>query len=152
MAALGHPQTNTPIKTDNSTAAAFVTDTLKNKRSKSWDVRYQWLSEQQANGKFNFYWDKGKNNLADYRTKHHPPSYHQKVREKYILKNLMLQLFKNLDTALKDRKSLHARVCSSPTPRSLCANVPSKLQRLKSRYHSVSPNASTSNKHIIFSS
>ena len=43
--ALGHPQGAVPIKTDNATAASFVTDTLKQRRSKAWDVRYHWLSE-----------------------------------------------------------------------------------------------------------
>ena len=46
--ALGHPQTMTPIKTDNATAASFVKDMLKQKRSKAWDMRYHWLSEQQT--------------------------------------------------------------------------------------------------------
>ena len=48
LEALGHPQVAIPVKTDNATAASFVTDTLKQKRSKAWDVRYHWLSEQQA--------------------------------------------------------------------------------------------------------
>ena len=55
LAALGHPQKTTPIKTDNKTAAQFVTDTIKHKRSKSWDVRYHWLTEQQANDTFKVY-------------------------------------------------------------------------------------------------
>jgi len=92
LRALGHPQQRIPIKTDNATAASFVTDTLKQKRSKAWDVRYHWLSEQQRNKKFNIFWDKGSNNLADYHTKHHPPSYHQKVRAKYILKIFLTPL------------------------------------------------------------
>ena len=88
--ALGHPQHHIPIKTDNVTASSFVTSTIKQKRSKAWDVRYHWLSEQQAKKKFHIFWDKGANNLADYHTKHHPPSYHKKVREKYILRNFFL--------------------------------------------------------------
>ena len=92
LQALGHPQDRNNIKTDNATAASFVTDTLKQKRGKAWDVRYHWLSEQQRNKKFNIFWDKGSNNLADYHTKHHSPSYHQKVRSKYILKNFLTSL------------------------------------------------------------
>ena len=45
--ALGHPQTQIPIKTDNATASAFVHSTIKQKRSKAWDICYHWLSEQQ---------------------------------------------------------------------------------------------------------
>ena len=48
LEALGHLQVAIPVKTDNATAASFVTDMLKQKRSKAWDVRYHWLSEQQA--------------------------------------------------------------------------------------------------------
>ena len=84
---LGHPQPAIPIKTNNATAAAFVEDTLKRKPSKAWDVRYHWLVEQQRNKNFKMYWDKGANNLADYHTKHHPQSHHQKMRPLYILKN-----------------------------------------------------------------
>ena len=40
LKALRHEQPPTPVKTDNATAASFVTDMLKKKRSKAWDVRY----------------------------------------------------------------------------------------------------------------
>ena len=43
---LGHKQNVIPLKTDNAAAAAFATDTLKHKWSKSWDIRYHWLLEQ----------------------------------------------------------------------------------------------------------
>ena len=84
LEALGHKQVSIPAKTDNATAASFVTDMLKKKRSKAWDVRYHWLSEQQVLKTFLIYWQQGLKNLAECHTKHHPPSYHQKVREKYI--------------------------------------------------------------------
>ncbi len=83
--ALGHPQRAIPVKTDNETAAAFVHNSLKRKRSKAWDVRFHWLAEQQQKKKFNIYWNKGSNNFADYHTKHHPPHHHQKMRQTYIL-------------------------------------------------------------------
>ena len=86
LQALGHPQIAISVKTDNATAASFVTDMQKQKCSKAWDVRYHWLSEQQALKTFFIYWQQGIKNLADYHTKHHPLSYHQNVREKYILK------------------------------------------------------------------
>ena len=92
LQALGHNQKATPVKTDNATAASFVTDMIKKKRSKSWDVRYHWLSEQQSLKTFFIYWQEGLKNLADYHTKHHPPSYHKKVREKYILKGFHTEL------------------------------------------------------------
>ena len=84
LRALGHPQAATPVKTDNATAASFVTDMLKQKRSKAWDVRYHWLSEQQALKTIFIYWQQGLKNLADYHTIYSPPAYHKKLREKYI--------------------------------------------------------------------
>ena len=84
LMALGHQHTDVPIKTDNSTAASFVTDTLKQKRSKAWDVHYHWLSEQQKLGNFKIFWDKGIKNFAEHHTKHHSPTHHQNVRKNYI--------------------------------------------------------------------
>jgi len=37
---LGHPQPPTPIQTDNSTAAGFVNNTIKQKRSKAIDMHF----------------------------------------------------------------------------------------------------------------
>ena len=86
LQALGHPQDVTRIKTDNSTAAAFSNSTLKEKRSKSWDMRWWWLQDKVKLQEFQIWWDKGINNLADYHTKHFPPSHHQQMRPTYILK------------------------------------------------------------------
>ena len=93
LAALGHPQTKTPVKFDYGTAAQFIKDTIKNKCSKSWDVRYHWLTEHQANNDFDIYWEKGENNLTDYHTKHHSPTHHKNVRTKYILQNFLVKKF-----------------------------------------------------------
>ena len=40
---LGHPQPTTPLKTGNSTALGFVKNLVNQKRSNSWDMRFQWL-------------------------------------------------------------------------------------------------------------
>ena len=39
LQALGHKQASTYIKTDNSTAFSYCKDTLKPRRSKTWDMR-----------------------------------------------------------------------------------------------------------------
>ena len=70
LQALGHQQGQIPIKTDNQTATAFVNNTLKAKRSKTWDMRYFWLKDRVSQSKFIIYWDKGSNNHTDYWTKH----------------------------------------------------------------------------------
>ena len=46
LTALNHPQTAIPSKIDSSTICGFVNDILKKKRSKAWDVRYHWSSDQ----------------------------------------------------------------------------------------------------------
>ena len=40
LISLGHPQPPTPLKTDNATANAFIHQTMRHKKSKSWDMRY----------------------------------------------------------------------------------------------------------------
>ena len=58
---------------------------MKEKKSKTWDMRYNWLRDeitQQLKGQ----WRKGEDNMADYYTKNHPPSHHkeQKLHIKMI--------------------------------------------------------------------
>ena len=85
LEALDHHQPPTPLKTDNSTAYKFVHDDMKQKMSKSWDMRYNWLRDKSVIMKlFRIYWQKGDDNLADYFTKHHPPSHHRHMRPTYI--------------------------------------------------------------------
>ena len=40
LEALGHKQTPTSVKTDNSTANSFVHATMRLKKSKTWDMRW----------------------------------------------------------------------------------------------------------------
>ena len=86
LTALGHPQNIIPIKTDNSTAEAFSNSTLKEKKSKAWDMRLNWLQDRVKQKDIKVYWSAGSNNFADYPTKHFSPTYHQKIRPTYILK------------------------------------------------------------------
>ena len=94
LKALGHRQPATPVKTDNSTAESFVKNLIKQRRSKSWDVRYHWLPEKQNDNTFNIYWDRGNNNWSDYHSNHHSPTYHRKMRKYYILKGFLLKTLK----------------------------------------------------------
>ena len=125
LTALDHLQPATPAKTDNSTSASFVKGTLKQNRSKSWDMRYHWLIDQSNLDNFFIYWDKGENNLADYHTKHHSPTHHRNVRPTYILKgNHIYSPSYDDDTHLptlpKPEQYLRARVCSLPGPGTCC--------------------------------
>ena len=92
LRALGHEQPPTPIKSDNNTAVEFVKETLKVKKSKTWDMRYNWIRDREQQGQFYIYWEQGTNNYADYSTKHFPTSYHQQIRPTYILKGYHIQI------------------------------------------------------------
>ena len=86
LEALGHPQQQTEVKTDNSTANSFVHATMRLKRSKTWDMRWNWLREKAQQQIFKILWEKGSKNKADYFTKHHNPAHHRLSRLDYILK------------------------------------------------------------------
>eukprot|EP00957_Ditylum_brightwellii_P183977 14013909-Ditylum_brightwellii.AAC.1 len=61
---LGHQQPATPVQVDNSTAQGIVNSNVRQHRVKQ--------------GQFKIYWELGRNNKADYFTKHHPPAHHRK--------------------------------------------------------------------------
>jgi hypothetical protein len=42
LKALGHPQLATPLKTNNSTSNSFVHANIKQRHSKTWDMRWNW--------------------------------------------------------------------------------------------------------------
>ena len=48
------------------------------------DMRYYWVRDRVRQGQFHIYWGRGKDNLADYFTKHHPASHHRAVRPLYL--------------------------------------------------------------------
>ena len=47
-------------------------------------MKFYWLKDRQQQKQFSIYWDNGKNNFADYFTKHHSPSHHKAVRPIYL--------------------------------------------------------------------
>ena len=86
LKALGHPQPATPLKTDNSTACAFINRSFCQRKSKSWDKKYHWLRDKELQNLIGVFWDKGFHNDADYFTKHHPASHHTAIHSRYVLK------------------------------------------------------------------
>jgi len=85
---MGFPQSATRVVLDNTTALGFIHDSIKQKRTKTLDMRYYWLKDREAQGQFTFVWAPSCENLADYFTKHHPPKHHQTVRSHYIALSL----------------------------------------------------------------
>ena len=81
---MGHPQPPTPIHIDNSTAVGIVNNTIKRQRSRSMEMRYFWLLDQQAQKMFKFSYQPGAENLVDYPSKAHLGTGHQHVRPYYF--------------------------------------------------------------------
>ena len=87
LESLGHKQPPTPLKKDNSTENALVNRSLRQKKYKSWDMKFHWLRNKEQSKYLCAFWERGKKNGADYFTKHHPAPYHKLMRTKHILTN-----------------------------------------------------------------
>jgi hypothetical protein len=109
---LGHPQPPTPLKTDNSTATAYVHKNMKQKKSKSWDMRFHWLRDKEVQQQFRIFWDKGIKNLADYYTKHHSITHHQNMRPQYF----QCKFLSKINITKVTDVTPFARVCRSAAP------------------------------------
>jgi hypothetical protein len=77
---LGHSQPPTHIRTNNSTAFGIFNETIKQKQSKAMDMRYHWITDRVRQQQFDVYWRPGRENLADYHTKHHSAQHHKDMR------------------------------------------------------------------------
>ena len=106
---LGHPQGKTLIQTDNSTANGVVNGKIQPKATKAMDMRFYWLKDKEAQNFFQFFWRPGKNNMADYWTKHHAAIHHENICSQILSKPSAIQHLKQcLTGALRHAV---ARVC-----------------------------------------
>jgi cytochrome b involved in lipid metabolism len=48
-------------------------------------MRFYWIRDRIKQGQFIIHWRAGKDNLADYFTKHHSPAHHKLMRSRYLL-------------------------------------------------------------------
>jgi hypothetical protein len=83
---MGHPQPCTPIQTDNTTAEGVINNKIQPKCTKAKDMRFHWLRDREAQRQIKIILRPGKTNLADYFTKHHPPTHHVNVRSEFLTK------------------------------------------------------------------
>ena len=81
---LGHKQPPTSIQTDNTTAAGLANKRLRQRKSRSIDMRFHWIRDRAKQGQFIIYWGPGKDNKGDYHSKHHPAVHHRLVRYDYL--------------------------------------------------------------------
>jgi hypothetical protein len=91
---LGHKQPATPLRKDNSTAYGILKETIKQKRSKSMDMKYYWLKDRVCQKQFDVYWRPGKDNLGDYNTKHHPAQHHQDMNPILLHQAIILNVLR----------------------------------------------------------
>jgi hypothetical protein len=84
LTTLGHPQSATPIQTDNQCALGIVNGTVKQKRSRAIDMRFYWLCDRVQQNHFLVHWAPGPTNRGDYFTKHHPTAHHLTQRSVYL--------------------------------------------------------------------
>ena len=83
---MGQSQPPTPIQTDNDTATALANQTIKQKYSKTVDMRFHWIRHCIEQGQFCVYCKPGAANKADYFSKHDLPSHHCAVSHEYLKK------------------------------------------------------------------
>jgi len=81
---LGHPQPKTPIHCDDATAVRNANNTVKQQRSRSTEMRYLWVCDKVDQDAYDVKWQPGKENLADYQSKHHTGAHHTAVRPWYL--------------------------------------------------------------------
>ena len=84
--------------TYNSTAALLSSKEIKQKRFKSWDMRYHWIRDKLEEKYVS--WEPGTYNKRDYPTKHWSPIYHQQIRPVYMA-NCLEERINHIHSLLK---------------------------------------------------
>ena len=65
---------------------------MRLKKSKTWDVRWNWLRQKERLKEFKILWEKGKNNIADLFTKIHSPQHHRKIILPFIITGTYIRM------------------------------------------------------------
>jgi hypothetical protein len=58
------------------------------------DMRYHWLTNRVRKSQFDVYWRPGRENLADYHTKHHSVQHHKDMRHLILLEANSIQVLR----------------------------------------------------------
>ena len=77
---MDHRQPPTSVQIDNTTAFGCVNKIMVPKATKSTDMRYWYMRDQSDQEMFRYYWGKGKENCADYWTKHFSAAHHKEKK------------------------------------------------------------------------
>jgi hypothetical protein len=133
---MGHTQPPTPLRTDNSTEFGILNETIKQKRSKSMDMRYHWLTDRVRQKQFDFYWRPERENLGDYHTKHHSAQHHKYMRGLILHQANSLQVLRGCVKLLPlPQPSVRARTDARTNP---SAQRATQLRSVIARVYAVS--------------
>ena len=67
---MGHPQSDTPIKVENSTYDEIKISKIQLPRSRDMDTRFYWVINRVKQNHFAIFWRSGVRNIGDNFTKH----------------------------------------------------------------------------------
>lgn len=87
LADLGYPQPTTTIEVDNKCAVGLANRTIRQKKSKTVDMRFHWIRDRIDQGQIKVIWRRGRTNLADYFTKSHPVHHVRAMRKFFVHDN-----------------------------------------------------------------
>ena len=63
---MGHPQSPTPIQTNNTTVHGVLTNKIRPNATKAMDMRFHWLRCREGQQQLRYLWRPRRTNLADY--------------------------------------------------------------------------------------
>lgn len=81
---MGHPQPAARIRAGNTAAKGFASNTIKQKKSKTFDRQLWWLKDREQQIHFHVLLDARICNLTDYPAKHHCAQHHKAMRHIYL--------------------------------------------------------------------
>ena len=84
LISINHSQPPTPIKTDNNALLGYVHDNIQLKKSKSCNICHHWLRDKETREYIRVFLESGDRSNVGYFIKHHPSTYHQLMRPKYV--------------------------------------------------------------------
>ena len=80
---IGHPQPPTNVVCDNECAVGLATETIRPRKSKAIDMRFDWTRDRVRQGQFTVTWISGPLNKGDFFTKALPVHTHQALAPLY---------------------------------------------------------------------
>jgi 3',5'-cyclic AMP phosphodiesterase CpdA len=112
---LGHPQPATIILCDNQCAVGIATDTVKVKKTKSIDMKFNWIRDRVRQKHFIISWRKGEHNLADFFTKALPVHIHQSLMPLLVFSPVSSPAFHTYAATRSLRWKCIGKKCNIPT-------------------------------------